>query len=64
MSKVEASIVHAYTEKLRQQQAQIEVLSKKLQYVRWLLDNHLPTDDKLILLHKIKIVVNEGSYFK
>jgi hypothetical protein len=57
MSRTEDSIVHAYTEKLRQQQAQIETLTKKINGVKSLVNNYLPTDDKLIILHKIKLIV-------
>lgn len=57
MSKVESSIVHAYTEKLRQQKAEIEALTNKVNGVKHLVNNYLPTDDKLIVLHKIKLLV-------
>jgi hypothetical protein len=57
MSKTETSVVHAYGEKLRQLQKENEEMKQVLNGVKGILNNALPTDDKLIILHKIKILI-------
>ncbi|MFN8349400.1 MAG: hypothetical protein U0X91_30645 [Spirosomataceae bacterium] len=57
MSKTENSVLFAYTEKLREQQARIEALEAKVNAVKGLVNSYLPTDDKLMVLHKIKLVL-------
>ncbi len=57
MSSTEASVVHAYGEKLRQLQEENDQLKKVVNGVKGVLNNALPTDDKLIILHKIRLLV-------
>lgn len=57
MSKVEDSIVHAYTEKLRELKEKNDRLEAVVNGVKGILNNTLPTDDKFIIIHKIRLIV-------
>lgn len=57
MSKTENSQVHAYAEKLRELKAENDQLKQVVNGVKGGLNNALPTDDKFMILHKIRLLV-------
>lgn len=57
MTASNQTMQHVYGEKLRQLQAENDALKRTLEGVRGLVNNTLPIDDKLSVLHKIKLLV-------
>lgn len=57
MSKTDNNVVHAYGEKLRQLQEENDKLKQVVNGVKGVLNNALPTDDKFMIIHKIRLIV-------
>lgn len=50
-------MVHLYSEKLRELQAENDRYKQVVNDVKKVLNNALPTDDKFMIIHKIKLIV-------